>query len=72
MLVLGGMTYLGLRIVGLGFAAFFAIFTAVAMVKRGDTGCGRGWVNPTDEARERGLIRPMRRGAGRQSLLSVA
>jgi predicted PurR-regulated permease PerM len=32
MLVLGGITYLGLRIVGLGFAAFFAVFTAVAMV----------------------------------------
>lgn len=32
MVVLGGVTYLGLRIVGLGFAAFFAIFTAVAMI----------------------------------------
>jgi predicted PurR-regulated permease PerM len=32
MLVLGGITYLGLRIVGLGFAAFFAVFTAVAMI----------------------------------------
>jgi predicted PurR-regulated permease PerM len=32
MLVLGGITYLGLQIVGLGFAAFFAIFTAVAMI----------------------------------------
>jgi predicted PurR-regulated permease PerM len=32
MLVLGGVTYLGLRIVGLGFAAFFAVFTAVAMI----------------------------------------
>jgi predicted PurR-regulated permease PerM len=32
MLVLGGITYLGLRIVGLQFAAFFAVFTAVAMI----------------------------------------
>jgi predicted PurR-regulated permease PerM len=32
MVILGGMTYLGLRLVGLGFAAFFAIFTAVAMI----------------------------------------
>jgi predicted PurR-regulated permease PerM len=32
MLVLGGITYLGLRIVGLGFAAFFAVVTAVAMI----------------------------------------
>jgi predicted PurR-regulated permease PerM len=32
MLVLGVLTYLGLRIVGLGFAAFFAVFTAVAMI----------------------------------------
>ncbi len=32
MLVLGGVTYLGLRIVGLGFAAFFAVFTAIAMI----------------------------------------
>jgi predicted PurR-regulated permease PerM len=32
MLVLGGLTYLGLRIVGLQFAAFFAIFTAIAMI----------------------------------------
>jgi predicted PurR-regulated permease PerM len=32
MLVLGGLTYLGLRVVGLNFAAFFAIFTAVAMI----------------------------------------
>ena len=32
MVVLGGVTYLGLRIVGLGFAAFFAIFTAIAMI----------------------------------------
>jgi predicted PurR-regulated permease PerM len=30
--VLGGLTYLGLRVVGLNFAAFFAIFTAVAMI----------------------------------------
>jgi predicted PurR-regulated permease PerM len=32
MVVLGGLTYLGLRIVGLDFAAFFAVFTAVAMI----------------------------------------
>jgi predicted PurR-regulated permease PerM len=32
MCVLGGITYLGLQLVGLGFAAFFAIFTAVAMI----------------------------------------
>jgi predicted PurR-regulated permease PerM len=32
MVVLGGITYLGLRIVGLEFAAFFAVFTAVAMI----------------------------------------
>jgi predicted PurR-regulated permease PerM len=32
MLVLGGLTYLGLRIAGVGFAGFFAIFTAVAMI----------------------------------------
>ncbi len=32
MIVLGGITYLGLRVVGLGFAAFFAVFTAVAMI----------------------------------------
>jgi predicted PurR-regulated permease PerM len=32
MVVLGGLTYGGLRIVGLGFAGFFAIFTAVAMI----------------------------------------
>jgi len=32
MLILGGLTYGGLRIVGLGFAAFFAVFTAVAMI----------------------------------------
>jgi predicted PurR-regulated permease PerM len=32
MVVLGGLTYVGLRIVGLGFAAFFAVFTAIAMI----------------------------------------
>jgi predicted PurR-regulated permease PerM len=32
MLVLGGLTYVGLRLVGLGFAAFFAIFTAIAII----------------------------------------
>jgi predicted PurR-regulated permease PerM len=32
MIVLGGLTYIGLRIVGLGFAAFFAVFTAVAII----------------------------------------
>jgi predicted PurR-regulated permease PerM len=32
MVVLGGITYLGLELVGLGFAAFFAVFTAVAMI----------------------------------------
>jgi predicted PurR-regulated permease PerM len=32
MVVLGGLTYIGLRIVGLGFAAFFAVFTAVAII----------------------------------------
>ncbi|MGE5617574.1 MAG: AI-2E family transporter [Candidatus Woesearchaeota archaeon] len=32
MIVLGGLTYLGLTIVGLPFAAFFAVFTAVAMI----------------------------------------
>lgn len=32
MAVLGGVTYIGLRIVGLDFAAFFAVFTAVAMI----------------------------------------
>lgn len=32
MLVLGGITYLGLTLAGLQFAAFFAIFTAVAMI----------------------------------------
>jgi predicted PurR-regulated permease PerM len=32
MIVLGGLTYLGLLLVGLDFAAFFAVFTAVAMI----------------------------------------
>jgi predicted PurR-regulated permease PerM len=32
MVVLGGLTYLGLQIVGLKFAAFFAVFTALAMI----------------------------------------
>lgn len=32
MVVLGGLTYVGLELVGLRFAAFFAIFTAVAMI----------------------------------------
>jgi predicted PurR-regulated permease PerM len=32
MLVLGGLTYAGLRIIGIGFAEFFAVFTAVAMI----------------------------------------
>jgi predicted PurR-regulated permease PerM len=32
MCVLGGLTYLGLLLVGLQFASFFAIFTAVAMI----------------------------------------
>ena len=32
MIVLGGLTYGGLRIAGLGFAAFFATFTAIAMI----------------------------------------
>ena len=32
MLILGGLTYLGLMIVGLQFALFFAVFTAVAMI----------------------------------------
>ena len=32
MLVLGSLTYAGLRLVGLPFAAFFAVFTAVAMI----------------------------------------
>ena len=32
MIVLGGLTYIGLMLVGLPFAAFFAVFTAVAMI----------------------------------------
>lgn len=32
MIVLGGLTYLGLMLAGLQFASFFAIFTAVAMI----------------------------------------
>jgi predicted PurR-regulated permease PerM len=32
MCVLGGITYLGLMLVGLQFASFFAIFTAIAMI----------------------------------------
>jgi predicted PurR-regulated permease PerM len=32
MLVLGGLTYIGLMLVGLNFAAFFAVFTALAMI----------------------------------------
>lgn len=32
MIILGGITYLGLRLVGLHFAAFFAVFTAFAMI----------------------------------------
>jgi predicted PurR-regulated permease PerM len=32
MLVLGGVTYLGLRLAGLQFAEFFAVFTAIAMI----------------------------------------
>ena len=32
MIVLGSLTYLGLRLVGLDFAAFFAVFTAIAMI----------------------------------------
>ncbi len=32
MIVLGVLTYVGLRIVGLPFAAFFAVFTAIAMI----------------------------------------
>jgi predicted PurR-regulated permease PerM len=32
MLLLGGLTYVGLLAVGLPFAAFFAVFTAVAMI----------------------------------------
>jgi predicted PurR-regulated permease PerM len=32
MVVLGTITYLGLRLAGVGFAAFFAVFTAIAMI----------------------------------------
>jgi predicted PurR-regulated permease PerM len=32
MVILGGLTYLGLILVGLDFAAFFAVFTAIAMI----------------------------------------
>lgn len=32
MVLLGGLTYVGLLLVGLPFAAFFAVFTAVAMI----------------------------------------
>jgi predicted PurR-regulated permease PerM len=32
MLILGSLTYGGLEAVGLGFAAFFAVFTAIAMI----------------------------------------
>jgi predicted PurR-regulated permease PerM len=32
MVVLGGVTYIGLRLAGLPFAEFFAVFTAVAMI----------------------------------------
>ena len=32
MVVLGGLTYGGLRVAGLGYAAFFAVLTAVAMI----------------------------------------
>jgi predicted PurR-regulated permease PerM len=32
MILLGAFTYVGLRVVGLPFAAFFAVFTAVAMI----------------------------------------
>ena len=32
MVLLGGLTYLGLILVGLDFAAFFAVFTAIAMI----------------------------------------
>jgi predicted PurR-regulated permease PerM len=32
MVVLGGLTYGGLRLVGLPFASFFAVFTAIAMI----------------------------------------
>jgi predicted PurR-regulated permease PerM len=32
MIVLGVLTYIGLRLAGLGFAAFFAVLTAIAMI----------------------------------------
>ncbi len=32
MIVLGGLTYAGLRVIGVGFAEFFAVFTAIAMI----------------------------------------
>jgi predicted PurR-regulated permease PerM len=32
MLVLGTLTYAGLRVIGVGFAEFFAVFTAIAMI----------------------------------------
>lgn len=32
MLILGTLTYAGLRLIGLDFAAFFAVFTAIAMI----------------------------------------
>jgi predicted PurR-regulated permease PerM len=32
MVILGVLTYLGLRLAGVGFAAFFAVLTAVAMI----------------------------------------
>ena len=32
MIVLGGVTYVGLQLIGLPFAAFFAVFTAIAMI----------------------------------------
>jgi predicted PurR-regulated permease PerM len=32
MLMLGGLTYAGLRIIGIHFAEFFAVFTAIAMI----------------------------------------
>jgi predicted PurR-regulated permease PerM len=32
MVVLGGLTYAGLRVIGIDFAEFFAVFTAIAMI----------------------------------------
>jgi predicted PurR-regulated permease PerM len=32
MIVLGGLTYAGLRVIGIEYAEFFAVFTAVAMI----------------------------------------